>query len=291
MPLASPPSLSAAADILSGPPSIATQLPTLTTLSLEYFISDHGRADYDIVEFILRHKATLTRFKFVDCYVYGVARSVYLRPWHAVLQRFQQELSGLRSFKLLASKSSRERFGYSLPRPLDGRADWQANHDAAHLDIPALEAFKVNTQPPAMTRTARADRFAPDFRAALSPPRLASPLSSLLLVARQRRPLKNASARVPGPLYHGYAYDEMGVYPRPWHAVLERFQQELVGLRSFQLLTDTPDGWTPEPERFGYLFGSPQDYRSDEVSRQTKDLDDAAPQSLISAVQVNAKVL
>ncbi|KAF8190391.1 hypothetical protein K438DRAFT_1971252 [Mycena galopus ATCC 62051] len=115
-----------------GPPSIATRI-----------LLDHARADYDIVEFILRHKATLTRLKLVDFHVYGVEEGMYPRPWHAtsILRRFQQELVGLRSFKLLASKTSGERFGYSFPQPLDECIDWRARSDTAPLDIPALEAW------------------------------------------------------------------------------------------------------------------------------------------------------
>ncbi|KAF8190385.1 hypothetical protein K438DRAFT_924304 [Mycena galopus ATCC 62051] len=125
-------------------PLAGIHLPLLTNLSLDYFVLDPARADYDIVEFIVRHKATLTHLKFVDCYVYGVEPGVYPRPWRAVLQRFQQELPGLRSFQLLASMSGwtfLERFGYLFDTPPYYHVDHQTIRDAQHLDEPALEAL------------------------------------------------------------------------------------------------------------------------------------------------------
>ncbi|KAF8190396.1 hypothetical protein K438DRAFT_1971257 [Mycena galopus ATCC 62051] len=125
-------------------PLAGIHLPLLTNLSLDYFVLDPARADYDIVEFIVRHGATLTHLKFVDCYVYGVEQGVYLRPWRAVLQRFQQELPGLRSFQLLASMSGwtlLERFGYLFDTPPYYHVDYQTIRDAQHLDELALEAL------------------------------------------------------------------------------------------------------------------------------------------------------
>ncbi|KAF8146977.1 hypothetical protein K438DRAFT_1868391 [Mycena galopus ATCC 62051] len=76
-------------------------LPMLTTLSLDNFVLDPARADYDIVEFIVRHKATLTQLELFECSVYSVEKGVYPRPWHAVFQRFRQELPSLRALQLL----------------------------------------------------------------------------------------------------------------------------------------------------------------------------------------------
>ncbi|KAF8190382.1 hypothetical protein K438DRAFT_1831981 [Mycena galopus ATCC 62051] len=121
--------------------------PMLTELSLDNFVLDPARADNDIVEFIVRHKATLMHLKLVVCYVYTVEQGVYPRPWHAVLRRFQQELLGLRSFQALASISNWTsllpfRYLYAYPHNMThDLVDPYARMDHEHLDEPALKAL------------------------------------------------------------------------------------------------------------------------------------------------------
>ena len=76
----------------------------LTALSLYNLVLDPARADYDVLDFIVPHKTTLTPFELDECSVYGGETGMYQRSWHAVLRRFQQELSSLRSFLLTADE-------------------------------------------------------------------------------------------------------------------------------------------------------------------------------------------
>jgi hypothetical protein len=73
------------------------------------------------------------------------------------------------------------------------------------------------------------------------------------------------------------------VYPRPWHAVLQRFQQELSSLRTFLLTADEYDEWFYR-RQFGYLVVEPGHHHLDDgVGNEAED--DAALQSLMSAME------
>ncbi|KAF8132162.1 hypothetical protein K438DRAFT_1884985 [Mycena galopus ATCC 62051] len=117
-------------------------LPVLTTLSLYNFVLDPARADYDIVEFIVRHRATLTHLELPMCYVYGVERGVYARPWHAVLRRFQQELLVMCSFQVITAKESNDMFYIFIGPTGLYRVDGQACRQARDLDVVALQSLQ-----------------------------------------------------------------------------------------------------------------------------------------------------
>ncbi|KAF8190384.1 hypothetical protein K438DRAFT_1935752 [Mycena galopus ATCC 62051] len=120
--------------------------PCLTALSLCNFILDPSRADHDIVEFLVRHKDTLTHLELVDCCVYGAQKGAYPRPWHTVLKRFQKELAVLRSFQLLPAppdwtEELEERFQYLYPFTFYYGVDDEASHQARDLDEAALQSL------------------------------------------------------------------------------------------------------------------------------------------------------
>jgi hypothetical protein len=72
-------------------------LPRLSSLVLHQFAfqDDPGT---DVVEFILRHKATLARLELHDCSIEGGTHGYFPRPWHAVFALFEAELDVLRDF-------------------------------------------------------------------------------------------------------------------------------------------------------------------------------------------------
>ncbi|KAJ7102734.1 hypothetical protein C8R44DRAFT_346464 [Mycena epipterygia] len=76
-------------------------MPHLTSLVLHNFVFDPWVAlpKFDIVAFIVRHHPTLTRLELGECSVYGGEGGLYVRPWQAILQRFERELLHLRVFR------------------------------------------------------------------------------------------------------------------------------------------------------------------------------------------------
>jgi hypothetical protein len=72
-------------------------LPRLSSLVLHQFAfqDDPGT---DVVEFILRHKATLARLELHGCSIEGCTHGYFPRPWHAVFALFEAELDVLRDF-------------------------------------------------------------------------------------------------------------------------------------------------------------------------------------------------
>ncbi|KAF8132165.1 hypothetical protein K438DRAFT_1884996 [Mycena galopus ATCC 62051] len=119
-------------------------LPVLTALSLHNFVLDSARADYDVAEFILCHKVALRHLDLSDCYVYGGEgeMGVYPRPWHDVLQRFKEELSSLRSFRMTDTSN-----GYSAYVCLHRHAGYYTFDDeavplASDLDVAALQSLQ-----------------------------------------------------------------------------------------------------------------------------------------------------
>ncbi|KAF8146971.1 hypothetical protein K438DRAFT_1868373 [Mycena galopus ATCC 62051] len=118
--------------------------PFLTALSLFNFTLDSARAGYDVVEFIVRHKATLTHLELTNCYVYGGEMRVYPRAWHHILQRFEQELPGLRSSRLLTdmARTFRLKKAYIFRTPGYYFIDKQASTRFRDLDITALQSLR-----------------------------------------------------------------------------------------------------------------------------------------------------
>ncbi|KAF8132167.1 hypothetical protein K438DRAFT_1885001 [Mycena galopus ATCC 62051] len=120
-------------------------LPMLTTLSLDNFVLDPARADYDIVESIVRHKATLTQLELFECSVYSVEKGVYPRPWHTVFQRFRQELLGLRALQLVrpgAADDDTVELEYLYPSSsFPFCIDPEAGRQARVLDEAALQSL------------------------------------------------------------------------------------------------------------------------------------------------------
>ncbi|KAJ7026959.1 hypothetical protein C8F04DRAFT_100641 [Mycena alexandri] len=85
--------------------------PSLVSLRLRHFVLDppvvaDEHSDHDVLAFILRHGATLTRLALDECAVYGgsAGTAAYLRPWHVVLRRMEAELPALRSLELTADE-------------------------------------------------------------------------------------------------------------------------------------------------------------------------------------------
>ncbi|KAK7036044.1 hypothetical protein R3P38DRAFT_2910336 [Favolaschia claudopus] len=79
--------------------------PKLTFLQLDNFILEPTRPDYDALNFIVRHKATLKTLELTDCCVYGGEQEihedgVYPRPWGDVLKTVEKQLVHLRSFRI-----------------------------------------------------------------------------------------------------------------------------------------------------------------------------------------------
>ncbi|KAF8146967.1 hypothetical protein K438DRAFT_1868362 [Mycena galopus ATCC 62051] len=118
-------------------------LPVLTALSLYNFVFDPARVAYDVVEFIVRHKATLTQLELLNCHVY-VRRGVCPRPWHTVLHRFQQELLGLWSFQMRVGTLSGKLYFYYLFLGPTGYYcfDDGARGRANDLDAAALQSLR-----------------------------------------------------------------------------------------------------------------------------------------------------
>ncbi|KAJ6456638.1 hypothetical protein C8R47DRAFT_1165248 [Mycena vitilis] len=91
-------------------PITTINIRALTALSLYNFVLDPSSADHDILDLVVRHKATLTHLKLSACEVFGGEARVYQRPWHAVLRRLETELSSLHSFQLMENDRSPDGF-------------------------------------------------------------------------------------------------------------------------------------------------------------------------------------
>ncbi|KAJ6489165.1 hypothetical protein C8R47DRAFT_477029 [Mycena vitilis] len=124
-------------------PTIGTFLPHLTSLVL------HKCAlQSDVVNLILRHKATLTRLELKDCSIDGGENGDYFPdPWHAVFALFRTELSALTNFVFdhaveepdedIFGRNSR--FEYTMQDPGWGYMQWDEEIAGGHQDLPALE--------------------------------------------------------------------------------------------------------------------------------------------------------
>ncbi|KAF7328709.1 hypothetical protein MVEN_02499400 [Mycena venus] len=118
--------------------------PALTVLSLRNFILDPAHADYDILEFIVRHKSTLTRLELDECAVYGGEPRTYPRPWHAVLHRLRDELVGLHTLHLTPVESYVDPGPFGYLALLPGTyylEDYQAATEAKDLNKAALQSM------------------------------------------------------------------------------------------------------------------------------------------------------
>ncbi|KAJ7856189.1 hypothetical protein B0H14DRAFT_2753078 [Mycena olivaceomarginata] len=125
--------------VLPAFPVAHIHLPMLAALTLDNFVLHPARADYDIAEFIVRHKATLTHLELTDCSVFRGELGIYARPWHSIFQLFQQELVGLRSLSKTVSWYS----GYLFFRGPESAQiyDTEAAVQAKDLDDAALESL------------------------------------------------------------------------------------------------------------------------------------------------------
>ncbi|KAJ6523299.1 hypothetical protein B0H19DRAFT_1201765 [Mycena capillaripes] len=103
--------------------------PRLASLSLHQFVF----SDSDVVEFILRHKATLTRLELHDCSIDGGENGDFSHLWYAVLTRFEVELHALRAF-VFENGTEREEDAFER----DPRFEEIAGE---HQDLPALESL------------------------------------------------------------------------------------------------------------------------------------------------------
>ncbi|KAJ7829174.1 hypothetical protein B0H14DRAFT_3717699 [Mycena olivaceomarginata] len=113
-------------------------LPHLSSLVLHKFVL------HDAVEFILDHKATLTRLELHDCSIDGGLEGDIPRPWHAVFALFEAELGALRDF--VFESESDWRFEYTREDPGFGHVPFDDPEEDAEflgkgLDGPALESL------------------------------------------------------------------------------------------------------------------------------------------------------
>ncbi|KAF7344438.1 Pribosyltran domain-containing protein [Mycena sanguinolenta] len=125
-------------------------IPQLASLTLHGFSLDP--TDADAVEFIVRHKATLSRLALHGCSIDGGEDGTFTRPWHAVLEIFEKELVNLREFVFGSGESWADiegedgfkrdpRFGYTRLDPGWGYMRWREKLDTEDLDLPALESL------------------------------------------------------------------------------------------------------------------------------------------------------
>ncbi|KAF7326897.1 Pribosyltran domain-containing protein [Mycena venus] len=128
--------------------------PHLASLTLRRFVlgPPAPETDRDVVEWILRHKATLTRLKLHGCAIDGgpgeAAHGNYPRPWHAVLAVFEAELGALCDFMLNPENFTDgifcdPHFGYKRMDPDYGYAEEESESKVpgATQDLPALESL------------------------------------------------------------------------------------------------------------------------------------------------------
>jgi len=124
-----------------------TFLPHLTSLALHRFALDPEFPAEDVVEWILRHKATLTRLELHRCSIDGGEDGNFPRPWHAVLALFEAELGALRDF--LFNPDRRWTYDGMLRDPRfeytrlyeSGYTEEEEEVPGEALDLPALESL------------------------------------------------------------------------------------------------------------------------------------------------------
>ncbi|KAJ6489156.1 hypothetical protein C8R47DRAFT_1320240 [Mycena vitilis] len=123
-----------------------TLLPQLTSLALQNFTLVD-----DVVDFILRHKATLTRLELKECSIDGGEAGDFPSPWHAVFALFRTELSALTTFVLGHAVEDRDedaferdqRFEYTRLDLGWGYMPWDEQVYGEDQDLPALEELMV----------------------------------------------------------------------------------------------------------------------------------------------------
>ncbi|KAF8146951.1 hypothetical protein K438DRAFT_1868340 [Mycena galopus ATCC 62051] len=118
-------------------------LPHLSSLVLHQFVFHR-----DVVDFVLRHKATLARLELHECSMDGGGLydkwapeggfdSVFPQPWHAVFASFEAELGALRHFVFFPTE-----FQYSREDPGFGYVPWdEAAEAVGQGDEPALRSL------------------------------------------------------------------------------------------------------------------------------------------------------
>ncbi|KAJ7187160.1 hypothetical protein C8R46DRAFT_285291 [Mycena filopes] len=128
-------------------------LPHLTSLTLHQFVPIPHIDDYDVVDFILEHKATLRRLAFhrpsLDCGMVDFgADAEFTRPWHDVFAVFEAELGELREFVFEGDRYVDEdtpwrdaRFKYTKEDPGWGYLRWTERIVGEEQDLPALESL------------------------------------------------------------------------------------------------------------------------------------------------------
>ncbi|KAJ7026953.1 hypothetical protein C8F04DRAFT_1123774 [Mycena alexandri] len=124
-------------------------LPHLTSLTLHRFVFGPGDPD----NFILCHKATLVRLELressIDCGIVDFGQHAnYPCPWHAILARFEAELTGLHEFVFETASGPDDdmpwrdpRFKYTREDPGFGFLDWDKPIPGEDQDLPALESL------------------------------------------------------------------------------------------------------------------------------------------------------
>ncbi|KAJ7641790.1 hypothetical protein FB45DRAFT_1000315 [Roridomyces roridus] len=121
-------------------------LPELSELVLHKFILEPMMAEYDTVEFILRHKNTLTRLELSSCSIGGGEEGTPMpRLWHAVFKSFEKELVNLKEFVLLDEEGGEdfdERLMYTVLLAGDGYAIAEDEIGGGEEDLAALESLR-----------------------------------------------------------------------------------------------------------------------------------------------------
>jgi hypothetical protein len=91
-------------------------MPYLELLSLHNFALDPAFPEYDVVEFIICHKRTLTHLTLDECSIDGGQEEYFDRLWGAELRRFEAELSALQMFSLTNGTSWNVEYSPRDPR-------------------------------------------------------------------------------------------------------------------------------------------------------------------------------
>ncbi|KAJ7641782.1 hypothetical protein FB45DRAFT_361810 [Roridomyces roridus] len=116
-------------------------LPQLSELVLQKFHLEPVDPDYDIVQFVIRHKATLTRLDLRHCAIGCWYNDQGWRSWHAVFTTFAMELGKLTEFVFLAFTDDEEEdeFGEQGARFLYSHSLGSADYEIAELDEDVVE--------------------------------------------------------------------------------------------------------------------------------------------------------
>ncbi|KAJ6551319.1 hypothetical protein B0H19DRAFT_1378082 [Mycena capillaripes] len=122
-----------------------TLLPHLASLVLHHVALDTSAPDADVVAFILRHRATLTRLELHRCSVNAGPDGVFARLWNGIFGLFETELRGLRDFVLEHGEVTNHsaRFLYTYLNPVWGLVYWLEDIPGEDRDLPALESLKA----------------------------------------------------------------------------------------------------------------------------------------------------